>query len=199
MKKIILSLALIIAGTTAFSQVTFKPGARTGANFANVSNLKTDKKTDFYFGALVEMQFTEIYGLQPEVTYSRQGAKFDISGADDLELQYVGISVINKFSPIKDLGIHFLVGPGVDVKVGDNVNSNYLDTAPIDITFIGGIGYDFPMGLSIEARYKQGIIDYDDGFSEFGDTGNDDYYDQDENNLNGVFQIGVSYKFDFSK
>ena len=64
----------------------------------------------------------------------------------------------------------------------------------------GGIGYDFPFGLSVEARYKQGIIDYDDGFSEFGDS-SDPYYDDnyDKNNLNGVFQIGVSYKFDFSK
>ncbi|WP_452230726.1 MULTISPECIES: porin family protein [unclassified Lacinutrix] len=213
MKKIILSLALLIAGTTAFSQVTLKPGVRAGANFANVSNLKTDQKTDFYIGAFLEMQLADFYALQPEVTYSRQGAKYDISGVDDLDLQYVGLTVINKFSPIKNLGLHFLVGPGIDVKVSDNVQSNYrydsyydpyynsYDTAPIDITFTGGIGYDFPFGLSVEARYKQGIIDYDDGFSEFGDSGSGDYYyddERDDNNLNGVFQIGVSYKFDFS-
>lgn len=208
MKKIILSLALIIAGTTAFSQATFKPGVRTGVNFANVSNLDSETKTDFYFGGFLEMQLAEIYALQPEITYSRQGAKSKASEGRDLELQYVGLSVINKFSPIPDVGLHFLIGPGIDVKVGDNIENDYSgyyysysdDTAPIDITFIGGIGYDFPFGLSVEARYKQGIIDYDDGFSEFGDS-SDPYYDEDydENNLNGVFQIGVSYKFDFSK
>lgn len=210
MKKIILSFALLIAGTTAFSQVTFKPGVRTGANFANISNIDYDTKTDFYFGTFLEMQLASIYALQPEITYSRQGANSNISGGRDLELQYVGLSVINKFSPIPDVGLHFLVGPGIDVKVGDNIQNDYSgyyydyndDTAPVDITFIGGIGYDFPFGLSVEARYKQGIIDYDDGFSEFGDSNDpyyDDYNDRDENNLNGVFQIGVSYKFDFSK
>ena len=90
-----------------------------------------------------------------------------------------------------------MVGVGIDVKINNNVDDYYFDTAPIDITFTGGIGYDFPMGLSIEARYKQGIIDFDDGFSEFGDSNSG--YDEDENNLNGVIQIGVSYKFDFSK
>jgi len=192
MKRIILSLALIIASTTAFAQITFKPGARTGINFANVSDANGDTKTDFYIGGLIEMQFSNFYALQPEIAYSRQGAKSKISGGEDLELQYVGLSLANKFSPFKDLGLHFIIGPGIDVKVSDNVD--YLETAPIDFVFFGGIGYELPIGLSIEARYKQGILDVDDGFTEFGGSGY-----ADDNNLNGVFQVGVSYKFDFSK
>lgn len=192
MKKLILSSILLVAITYSYSQVTFKPGARAGVNFANVSETDGDTKTDFYVGGLIEMQFSNFYALQPEIVYSRQGAKSKISGLDDLELQYVGLSIANKFSPFKAIGLNFIVGPGIDVKVADNVD--YLDTAPIDFVFFGGIGYELPFGLTIEARYKQGILDVDDGFTEFGGDG---YYD--DNNLNGVFQVGVVYTFDFSK
>jgi len=192
MKKLILSLVILSACTSAFSQVTFKPGARAGVNLANVSDTDGDTKTDFYIGGLLEMQFSSFYALQPEIVYSRQGSKSKISGFDDLELQYVGLSLANKLSPVKDLGLHFIIGPGIDIKVCDNVE--YLDTSPLDFVFFGGIGFDFPFGLTIEARYKQGIIDIDDGFTEFGGDGS-----ADDNNLNSAIQIGVAYKFDFSK
>jgi hypothetical protein len=192
MKKSILLLAMLVVSSTTFSQVTFKPGARAGINLANVSETEGDTKTDFYIGGLLEMQFSSFYALQPEVVYSRQGAKSKFSGVDDLELQYVGLSIANKFSPFKDIGLHFIVGPGIDIKVGDNVD--YLETAAVDFVFFGGIGYELPFGLSVEARFKQGILDVDDGFTEFGGNGY-----ADDNNLNGVFQIGVAYKFDFSK
>ena len=193
MKNLIFALFFLAASTTAFSQVTFKPGAKAGVNLANVSNTNGDTKTDFYVGGFLEMQFADIYALQPELVYTRQGAKSRFSGGEDLEIQYVGIAIANKFSPFKEIGLHFIIGPEIDIKVGDNVD--YTDTAPLDFSFFGGIGYELPFGLSIEARYKQGIIDIDDGFTTFG-SGSDF---EDDNNLNGVIQIGVSYMFDFSK
>lgn len=191
MKKVVLTLAVALLSTVAFSQVTFSPGVRAGANFANLSDTNGDTKTDFYFGAYGELKLGNVYALQPEINYSRQGSKNPGEG-EDAEIQYVGLSLTNKFSPFKDLGLHLIIGPGIDVKVSDNLN--YYDTAPLDFIFFGGIGFEFPMGLSVEARYKQGIIDVKDGFTEFGGD-----YEEDDNWLNGVFQVGVSYKFDFSK
>lgn len=190
MKKVVLTLAVALLSTVAFSQVTFKPGVRAGANFANLSDIDGDTKTDFYIGAFGELDLGGVYALQPEINYSRQGSKNPGDG-DDAEIQYVGLALANKFSPFKDLGLHFIIGPGIDVKVSDNLN--YYDGSPLDFNFFGGIGFDFPMGISVEARYKQGIIDVKDGFTEFGG-------DTEEGNwLNSVFQIGVSYKFDFGK
>ena len=190
MKKVVLTLAVALLSTVAFSQVTFKPGVRAGANLANLSDTNGDTKTDFYIGAFGELKLGGVYALQPEINYSRQGSKNPGEG-EDIEIQYVGLSLANKFSPFKDFGLHLIIGPGIDVKVSDNLN--LYDTAPLDFNFFGGIGYDFPIGLSVEARYNQGIIDVKDGFTELGsDT-------EGGNWLNGVFQIGVSYKFDFSK
>jgi hypothetical protein len=190
MKKVVLTLAIALLSTVAFSQVTFKPGVRAGAYFAYLSDTNGDTKTDFYIGAFGELKLGNVYALQPEINYSRQGAKNPGEG-DDAEIQYVGLSLANKFSPFKEFGLHLIIGPGIDVKVSDNLSG--YDTAPLDFSFFGGIGFDFPMGLSVEARYKQGIIDVKDGFTELGGD-----YDED-NWLNGVFQVGVSYKFDFSK
>lgn len=191
MKKLFLAIAFIAIGTSTFSQVTFKPGARAGVNLANLSDTNGDTKTDFYVGIFGELKLGSVYALQPEINYSRQGSKNPGVG-DDAEIQYIGLSIANKFSPFKSLGLHFIIGPGIDVKVSDNLYDNdYDDTAPLDFVFFGGVGYDFSMGLSVEARYKQGTIDVKDGYTELG--GN---YEED-NWLNGVIQIGVAYKFNF--
>ena len=190
MKKLFFALAFVVVATTAFSQVTFKPGIKAGVNFSNISNIDYDTKTDFYVGGLLEMQFADFYALQPELLYSRQGADFPDSGYDGIELQYFSVSIANKFSPFKGIGLNFVVGPSIDIKVGDNLEYDD-DWSPMDFAFFGGLSYEFPFGLEIEARYKQGIIDIDDGFSEFGNS------EADDNNLNSVIQVGVAYKFSF--
>jgi len=95
----------------------------------------------------------------------------------------------------KDHGFHFIVGPSIDIRVNDNV---FTDVTAVDFSFFGGIGYEFPFGLAIEARYKQGIIDvndssfsYNDNNDGFFNDGFDDYY------TNSVFQISAAYKFGF--
>ena len=189
MKKLVLILTFVSISLAAFSQVTFKPGVKAGVNFAKVSNTIGDTKTDFYVGGLLEMQFANFYALQPELLYSRQGNDHPVSGYDGIELQYFSISIANKFSPFKDIGLNFVAGPSIDIKVGDNIDND--DWSPLDFAVFGGLSYEFPFGLEIEARYKQGLIDIDDGYSEFGNS------DADDNNLNSVIQVGLSYKFSF--
>lgn len=189
-KRALFTLFFAVMTISAFSQVTFNPGVKAGLNFSNVSGTEGETKTDFYVGGLMEMQFANFYALQPEIIYSRQGAESSVSGVEGIELQYLSISIANKFSPFKNIGLNFVVGPSIDIKIGDNLDY-YDELAPMDFAFFGGLSYEFPFGLEIEARYKQGIIDIDDGFSEFGNS------EADDNNLNSAFQIGVAYKFDF--
>ncbi|WP_303316731.1 outer membrane beta-barrel protein [Flavivirga abyssicola] len=189
MKKSLLTLALIVVSTVAFSQIKIKPGVRAGANFSNLTNTNLDDKTDLYIGAFAEIKFVKFYALQPEINYSRQGGKSTISGLDDLEIQYLGVALANKFYPIKAIGLHAILGPAINIKVGDN----YDDLEGFDFLFFGGLGYDFPFGLGIEARYNIGVVDIF-GSNVNNTNGNNNV---DDLLLNKVVQIGATYKFDF--
>ena len=209
MKKVIMATLCCIGFATSQAQVTVKPGVRAGLNVSSLTNLDADSKADFYVGGQVGIQFTKFYTLQPELTYSRQGAKvngyfdnfdnFDPNDpafrarSFDLELQYISLSVANKFKIID--GFHALVGPSLDIKVGDNFADN-SDLIGFDLAIFGGLGYTFSNGFTVEARFKQGLVDiFGDNYDY--DYNDDDYYNDyvDNVKLNQVFQIGASYTF----
>lgn len=209
MKKIISGLFLCFVTFQLQAQVEVKPGVRAGLNLSTFTNSDFDRKADFYLGGLVSIKLAKFYTLQPELTYSRQGAKgktFNDSTIDfdpvltpnvyyrdyDYELNYISLGIMNKFNIVQ--GFHAIVGPTLDFKVSDNFPAIYDDPIDFDLTLNGGIGYTLPIGLTIEARYKMGLIDI------FGDYSDDDYYDDDSNDfndviLNSVFQLGLSYTF----
>lgn len=207
MKKIFLIAAFLMSFAT-FAQIKVRPGAKLGMNISNLSNLNTaSSKTGLNASVFVNIRFTRFYELQPEIGYSNQGAKIKTStffnefdpiiqnGNRTLELEYHTIGIANKFYPIKDLGLNLIVGPSLDLLVGDDYNDEILRA---DLSFFGGIGYEFPFGLGLEIRYKQGLIDVREDYNEYIDDTDGDYYD-DPNVLNGVIQLGVSYRFTFGK
>ena len=67
-------------------------------------------------------------------------------------------------------------------------NNDEFEISPVDLTFTGGIGYEFGFGLILEARYKQGSISTDF-------FGNRDLFEEDGSQLNSVIQVGLGYKF----
>lgn len=201
-------LILILASTVnVFSQVEFKPGFRAGANFSRLTNTDGKSKTDFYLGGLLGIQFTKFYTLQPELTYSRQGAvvnELDYFNSYDpvitsttkeekYNLDYLSIGVNNKFT--FGPGIQVMVGPTIDVKVGDNFPSSLSnELIGIDFTLVAGLGFEFENGIAVEGRFKQGMVDiFGDNYNENNDSnGNGNY---DEVKLNQLFQVGISYSF----
>jgi hypothetical protein len=208
MKKTIATVALLVIAFAVQAQVTVKPGIRAGLNLSTFTNSDFDRKADFYVGGMVSVKLASFYTLQPEINYSRQGAKgvtfnddinFDpivspYSYRDyDYEISYISLGLMNKFTFLD--GLHAIVGPTLDFKVDDNFPSYYDDPVDVDVALNGGIGYTFPMGLTVEARYKLGLVDI------FGYYEEDDYYDEDNNGnyddviLNSVIQLGVSYSF----
>lgn len=196
MKKTLLFAFLILAAFTAEAQVTFKPGIRAGANFSQITNTNLDSKTDFYVGIFGALKLSKFYTLQPEVNYSRQGAEGDVEVFDydtqsynrehlDISLNYVSLSAMNKFTLSDQFNIQ--VGPTFDIITA---SKNDFSTE-VDLAIAAGIGYTLPMGLSIEARVKKGIVDVVDYYY----TGND-YNDYNGTTTNLVFSLGLSYSFD---
>ena len=193
MKKITSIIAIVFFGITQ-AQVTFKPGLQAGVNFSKLQGLDVDSKIDFYVGVHGEIAFSKKYALQPEITYSRQGAKGDYSimsnytasGKTDISLQYLSISFNNKITLYKNL--YLILGEFNDFVIGEDVyeeNSKAFSKGyDIDYGFFGGFGYKFPKGLAVEARFKKGFGDAFDDYTGFKSV-----------ITNQVFQVGVSYTF----
>lgn len=181
MKKSLILIAFLAFAGSIYSQVTFKPGIRAGANYASISNIDQDSRFGVYAGIFGELKLGGFYALQPEINYSQQGS-------EDIELAYLNIGVINKFFILpKSIPLYLLIGPGFDINLDGDTTSyttNYSTGVSFeaDISFTGGVGFDFPFGLGVEARYKQGIIDtINDGDSD--------------GRLNAVVQLGAYFKF----
>ena len=209
MKKVIMAAICCFGFANSQAQVTVKPGVRAGLNLSTLTNLDADSRADFYIGGQVSIQFNKFYTLQPELTYSRQGATvtgyvnylpdFDPSvefrrTKYDVELQYISLAVANKFRIVD--GFHALVGPSLDFKVGDNLEYDN-DLIGFDLGIFLGAGYTFPNGFGVEARFKQGLVDIFGDNYNYGYNDDDGYYNDaiDNVKLNQVFQIGATYSF----
>jgi hypothetical protein len=209
MKKAFILIFIFVLGFHANSQITVKPGVRAGLNLATLIGTDLDFKADFYVGGLVAIKFAKFYTMQPEINYSRQGAKgefYDVRYDYDLpnpamnelrqdrcySLQYLNFNLINKFYIVE--GFHASVGPSLDVKLYDNFDGFNDDIADTDIGFNLGLGYTTPIGITIESRIKFGMLDIFGHDYEYYD--NNDYYSGREDVvLNTVMQMGLSYTF----
>lgn len=178
------------------SQTIFRPGIKGGVNFSHFtqtdnSNEKFSGKQDFYVGVFGALRATKVYTLQPELTYTRQGAEreyidnFDgLRKSETLDVSYLSLAVANKFTFNQ---VNFQLGTTFDIKINDakkNLgDSNYRDNSfsSIDLGFFAGIGFDITKNFGIEGRVKKGIIPVNDW--------NDNY-------TNVVFQVGATYTFD---
>src|SRR5690606_31565349 len=151
----------------ANAQVTVRPGISGGVNFSVLTDDIFDVRPDVYLGVVFEIKLAKVYALQSEINYSRQGATanfmYDAGFGmyeqydKDYSLQYLNINLINKFYVFH--GLHALVGPSMDFKLSDNMNYDFGENVRnYDIGLNLGIGYTFPIGLTIESRFKVGFL-----------------------------------------
>ncbi|RRJ94001.1 outer membrane beta-barrel protein [Flavobacterium macacae] len=198
-KAIVASLFLCLGISNLNAQVTFKPGVRGGLNLSTITQTEGTYRPDFYLGVFGAINFTKVYTLQPEINYSRQGVNdillYDYNSNsneyylknDDISVNYISLSAMNKFTIANRFQI--MVGPTLDFVVGKDSEYIYSD-ADLAVNF--GLGYKFPNGISVEARFKKGIAEV--LYNNYYYNDNDNYFWGDWN-TNNVFQLGVSYAF----
>jgi len=187
----IMIFLLFMQVAIGFSQT--RPGIKMGLNRSNISKTELHSKAGIYVGGFVNIPITAYYALRPEVLYSRQGGKSTSNAYSDVNIDYISIGIPNTFYITPNEGFHFILGMGLDLNIENNfvnlTNFNIdSEISPLDVTIMGGIGYEFGFGLILEARYKQGTISIDF-------LGDDNLYEEEGSNLNGVFQVGAAYKF----
>jgi hypothetical protein len=187
MKKLIVAVILLFVGTTGFSQ-GIDLGVKGGLNFSNVTNIKSlgiQSKTGFHAGVFVGIKFSGKIGIQADLLYSQQGAKLN---AGDFDLTYVNVPVVLKYYLVDGIGFNIQAGPQFGFLVEDDITKvvnnieQKIKANESDVSGVIGMGYDFPIGLRLDARYHIGFNDISD-FEELKDG------------KNKFISIGLGYSF----
>ena len=157
------------------STIKFGIGIKAGLNLATISSNTTDisfstgMKPDFHAGLFFNLNFgyrdqtQGLFGLQPEILYSRQG--FAVNG-EKINFDYITVPLMVKLYVSE--GFNFEIGPWVSYLLSVNPNSTVLDGNNIqlsdlkggkDVGLAVGIGYESDWGLVVGARYQHGLSD----------------------------------------
>lgn len=176
-------------GNTAFSQgIDIELGVKGGVNFNNIRDLQElslQYKTGFHAGVFVGVKFSEKLGVQADVLYSQQGAKFRTNG--NFDLTYVNIPIVVKYYLVEGEGFNVQLGAQYGYLVEDNLRAvvggveKKVEANESDIAGIIGFGYDFPYGIHIEGRYHLGFLEVSD--------------DPQANGKHKYISIGLGYTF----
>lgn len=168
-------------------------GIKGGVNFYNIQNdndIKYDSKIGYHVGLLGHIHVSKSFGVQPEIVYSTQGAKYKVgSETTDFNLSYINVPIL--FQYMFDNGIRLQAGPQVGIllaaksKNGSTTIDNKENVKPIDLALSIGAGYIYPpVGLGIDVRYNHGL----NNINETGDV----------KSTNRGFQLGLFYIFSHS-
>ena len=185
----------------------FRIGIKGGLNFSNLINDKDGKtKISFHGGLSAEFFVIDKFSIQPELLYSRQGAKANLKDyvwgvgyseiEADLKLDYINIPVMFKYYPIEGLSLQvgpqigFLVNAVMDSSTsvfGSKYDSSEDVKDQIEAVDLGmnlGVGYEFSEGVFFDIRYNLGLKKV-----------NKELASGESNVKNGVFQLSVGLRF----
>jgi len=222
-----LGLLFLAANTFAIAasaQIQF--GLKAGLNIAelNTSNsqyaaiaggtpqsIKNYPRTLFNAGALVDVPLNKKFILQPELSFSMQGATgnpnqgYQVNATETYKYNFINLPVLIKY--MLPMGIYAETGPqlgyliaahidevgiGAMHKVTYNVKDQLKST---EISWALGVGYQAPFNVGIDVRYNLGLTSYNNASA----TGLATSPIQNGNLKNSVVQIGVYYLFGKTK
>ncbi|NOS91471.1 MAG: PorT family protein [Cyclobacteriaceae bacterium] len=172
----LLVLVLFFSSFTSNAQLEFSLGVKGGINYMSLTGntplIKHDFRKDYHLGVFL-LAKTKVLGIQPELIYSRQGASSSsIYGNFDIQYDYLNVPVIFKLYLIK--GLNFQLGPQLSLLVGASgpvgnpqtgyftAQSVYERINKVDVSIVGGFGWDFLNRFSLETRFNLGLTKTND-------------------------------------
>lgn len=227
MKKVLLIAAVALFGFNAAQaqEEGIRFGAKAGLNIASITGDDIDdvkSKIGLHFGAVVEIPLSEKFAFQPELVYSSQGAKselsesgagFEFSSESNTKLSYLNIPLMMKFYVAE--GFSLQAGPQLGLLLSSKVDFDFSDTFEgvtetesfdldskdvtngLDLALNFGMGYKLEMGLFFDARYSLGLSN----INKSGKIAENDFFDEIEvdadkvSNKNSVISLSIGYKF----
>jgi hypothetical protein len=177
---------VLVSGTATAQHLNF--GIKGGVNIykvKNENNVKYDNTVGFHAGLLAHIHLEKPFALQPEVVFSRQGAKSpSVNG--ELILDYVNVPFM--FQYMFDNGFRFQAGPQVGFlinaksKLGSLTSDVKSSFNKVDFGIGGGLSYVHPpSGFGVDARYNYGLSNINENNSV--------------KSYNRGFQLGVFWLF----
>ena len=161
MKKLIFTLALLSGPAFLFAQGV-GVGIKAGANFSTYSsdNFSTSSVTKYHVGAYVNFNFSEKWGVTPEVLWSSQGT--EIEGVGDFNTDFITVPILLRWKPVDLIFIeagpqfNFLTNAEID---NDDVKDQLKSTTTCAAF---GAGVSLPLGFIGGLRYVVGLTDLSD-------------------------------------
>ncbi|MCC8174213.1 MAG: PorT family protein [Odoribacter sp.] len=195
MKKLFFVLIAIISFCTVNAQrYEFSFGPKVGLNVTNVSKWDADNKVSFSAGIYNEFRFSELFAFQPELLYSRQGARYKEDGHKTwARVNYLNIPLLARFYVLERLSVD--LGPQVGFALngkykfkrdGDTHKEKMHHLNRVNVSFAMGLSYDIMDRLNLSAHYNLGLTN----------VIAKEHFD-DEHNKNRVFQLSLAYKWNY--
>jgi len=164
MKKLIFIAFLFMLGVTVANAQGVRFGAKAGVNFSGANGddvPDVSSRTGLNIGAVVNFELSELFAIQPEVTYSMRGFK---DGDFEIKVDYVDIPIMADVTIAEGLSLQGgpIIGVNVTATAEDTSSGIEGDIEDISTLNIGaGIGaqYELPMGLFFNLRYDMGFND----------------------------------------
>ncbi|MFD2783878.1 porin family protein [Hymenobacter rubripertinctus] len=194
MKKALFSVACLLAGAgTVHAQSDVSLGLKAGASLSNFAGQQADAYQNlggFQAGVFANIGFTRLFAFQPELLFSRKGAK--LSPPDlTTRLDYVDVPLL--FHVNAD-GLFFEAGPQVAflVSARNKLGTVSTDVKPVyntvDAGYVFGLGYQRKAGPGIGLRYNGGFTNVEKALT-LGSS-------KIQNNIrNSAFQLYLTYSF----
>jgi hypothetical protein len=209
MKKI-LTVLLGLVSIAAFSQKKsnwngeredekfFRLGAKAGLNINKLQgeSYKESFRFNFQLGAFVQFNFSQRFGIQPEVNFVQSSSELsgdatdiadDIFGGGDQNkatLNYLDIPVLLNINIGPSKRVKVQVGPSYGILLKqkvDSVKTNASVYKDKEWSAVGGLWIQLP-AINISARYKLGLTD-------INATGNNETW------KNQAIQLSVGFTF----
>ena len=225
MKKIITTLVLAVATLGVAQAQEFKVGVKAGGLFSNAAFKKDTKegittkyntgfKFGYQFGVLGEYNFNDKLGVEVDVLYAFQGAKFNSIEFSRGDVSFPKVDIkngeINTQMNVNHIWLKYSVAEGLRPKLGVNISNlikasvkgetevegrkiNFADLKAepkkkFDFGVGAGIEYNHDSGFFVEATYNYGLTEL--SFKEKGDVETESPHFK-----NSVIQLNVGYKF----
>jgi hypothetical protein len=188
MKRIWLLTLVSVITVSASAQVQF--GIKGGVNVTDIKDDlapgATDSRVAFHVGALAHIHLSKMFAIQPEASFSSEGAEYRLAGFDGItKTNYINVPVLLQF---QTSGFRLQTGPQLGILVSsefeaDNSTAqNEIDiTNNVNFSWSFGAGFLTKSGLGIDARYNLGLSNmYESGTAEAKSR---------------VWQFGLFYQF----
>lgn len=202
MKKILLTLTVVLASAAAYAQhavgtVTIQP--KMGMNVASLTDMKgSDPRIGLAAGAELEYQVADIASVSGGLVYSMQGGKYDKpvtilgmtqAGKVTLKEDYINIPVMANVYVLKGLAVKFGVQPGFNIHSTVEASTNGIAGSGTQSLNIKANSFDFAIPVGMSYEYNNVVLD---ARYNWGLTHALKNYDS----RNSVFQLTLGYKFE---